>query len=199
MSGEETQAKGAEGTRRAKIWLDATTRAEVQWVNPEPIAIPKLTFPWLDGQTFSFDLAGILRGEKIDRQEFFAECKKYKNSSDQGLHYKKFLAQCYRAFDLRPERCDNFMWITWAPFNVTTWEKLQDAEGVQEAVLALSPRTLGTRIKAEARELLDKEKCKEVADRLRMIVLSDWQRENLSLTQEHLAIIRSHRTRMEAQ
>lgn len=198
MSGEETHAKGAEGARRAKQWLDATTRAEVRWLNPEPIAIKKLTFNWADGSPFSFDMAGVLRGESIENQEFFAECKKYKNSGDQGQHYKKFLAQCYRAYHLRPERCDNFLWITWSPFSVTTWEKLQDANEVKAAVLALKERTLGISDATEAEACLELEACKEVADRLRMIVLSDWQQENLSLTREHLAIIRSYRTRMEA-
>jgi hypothetical protein len=198
MSGEETQAKGAEGARKAKVWLDATTRAEVRWVNPEPIAVPKLTFKWADGGTFSFDLAGVLRGEKIENQEFYAECKKYQNAQDQGQHYRKFLAQCYRAFKLRPERCDNFLWITWAPFNVTTWDKLQDPKIVEAAVLALAERSLGAEDANQAAKLLDKERCKEVADRLRMIVLSDWQQENLSLTTEHLAVIRSYRTQAEA-
>jgi hypothetical protein len=52
----------------------------VQWVNPEPVAVKKLTFSWADNTTFSFDLAGILRGEEVEGQEFFAECKKYQDA-----------------------------------------------------------------------------------------------------------------------
>jgi hypothetical protein len=193
VSGEETQAKGADGARRAKLWLESTTRVDVHWVNPEPIAIPKLKFKWANDQTFSFDMGGVLRGEELDGQEFLAECKKYKDAQDQGKHYKKFLAQCYRAFTARPERCDNFIWITWAPFNVTTWSKLLSPEEVRAAVLAVPSLSLGAEDPEHAQEMFSDEDCKEVADRLRMIVLSDWQ-ERLTPTIEHLALIRSFRT-----
>ncbi|MFF0525337.1 hypothetical protein ACFYTC_42145 [Actinomadura nitritigenes] len=194
MSGEETQAKGADGARRAKLWLDATTRVNVRWVNPEKHAVRKLTFEWADGsEPFSFDLGGILLGEDLEGQEFFAECKKYANAYDQGKHYRKYLAQCYRALHLRPERCDNFMWITWAPFDVTVWEELLSAKRVRQAVLEHSAKVLNEPRKEQAESLVSEEMCEDVSDRLWMIVLSDRQ-ERLTLTREHLAVIRHHDT-----
>lgn len=43
-SGEEIQRKGEEGAHRAKRWLERTLRAKVQWVNPDPTAVKKLTY-----------------------------------------------------------------------------------------------------------------------------------------------------------
>jgi hypothetical protein len=71
---DETQAKGAEGARRAKLWLESTTRVNVQCVNPHRVAVPRLTFKWHGGSTFSFDLGGVLLGEDLHGQEFLAEC-----------------------------------------------------------------------------------------------------------------------------
>jgi hypothetical protein len=85
VSGEETQARGADGARRAKRWLDSTTRANAQWVNPDPIAVPKLTFEWAKKpRHFSFDIAGTLLGGDLEGQEFFAESKKYPSALDQA-------------------------------------------------------------------------------------------------------------------
>lgn len=198
MSGEETQARGVDGARRARNWLHSTTRVEVHWLNPEPLAVKKLTFEWANGQSFSFDLAGVLRGGDLEGQEFLAEVKNYKDASDQGGLYKKFLAQCYAAYLARPERCDNFLWITWAPFNAGSWSTLQDVGQVRDAVLAASEKCLDTEDKVEAENLIDDNVCKAVACKVRIIVLSEWQEQNLTLTTEHLAVIRSHRTRTEA-
>jgi hypothetical protein len=194
MSGEETQAKGADGARRAKLWLDATTRVNVQWVNPDRVAIPKLSFNWADGgEPFSFDLGGILIGEELQGQEFLAECKKYATASDQNKHYDKYLAQCYRAFEMRADRCDNFMWITWSPFNVTDWDQILSVPRVRSSVLKYSDRVLNEPDVSVAESLISDEVCKEVSDRLWMIVLSDRQ-EKLTLTREHLGIIRNYDT-----
>lgn len=75
MAGEELHAKGADGVRRAKYWLEGTTRAKVPWTTPE--SANKLTFSWATGAEFSFDLRGYLRGEDLEGREFFAECKNY--------------------------------------------------------------------------------------------------------------------------
>jgi hypothetical protein len=75
MLGERLHAKGQDGARRAKKWLEFTTRADARWVNPDEVALPKLTFPWATGNTFSFDRGGILRGGRVNHQEFLAECK----------------------------------------------------------------------------------------------------------------------------
>src|SRR5437899_735256 len=94
--GEATHAVGRDGAIRAKQWLDATTRVDVTWINPD--AVEKLTFTWADGSTFSFDLGGTLRGGDWHGEEFFAEVKKYSAAQDQGQLYSEYLAKCYRAF-----------------------------------------------------------------------------------------------------
>ncbi|MGW6449523.1 hypothetical protein [Lentzea sp. NPDC055074] len=193
MSGEETQAKGADGARRAKLYLESFARANVQWVNPDPISIPKLTFPWANGKDFSFDLGGILLGEELHGQEFLAESKMYKSAQDQGTHYRKYLAQCYRAFQLRPDRCDNFTWITWAPFLVTEWDELDSPEMVKASVLLHRDRVFNVADEDEANSLIVDQTCKDVADRLWMWVLSKRQ-EKLTLTREHLGVIRKYDT-----
>jgi hypothetical protein len=195
MSGEETQAKGADGARRAKLWLDSTTRANTRWVNPEKVAVPKLTFPWVTpNRSFSFDLGGILLGGEINNQEFLAESKKYTKARDQGQHYRKFLAQCYQALRTRPDRCDNFMYITWAPFNAENWDELIKPDKVRSSVLELRHLALGIEDENEASAAISEETCKDVAERLWMIVLGDRQEQHLKLTSEHLGVIRKYDT-----
>ncbi|MBO4140070.1 hypothetical protein J5U46_07920 [Micromonospora tulbaghiae] len=193
MSGEETQAKGADGARRAKLWLESTTRVNVQWVNPHPVAVPKLTFKWHGGSTFSFDLGGVLLGEELHGQEFLAECKKYAKPSDQGTLYVKYLAQCYRAYSERPDRCDNFFWITWSPFSSNRWDELLTPGYVRDAVLAHHEKALGTENLDAARREISDNLCKDVADRLWMILLTDRQ-EKLQPTRLHLGVIRKFDT-----
>jgi hypothetical protein len=142
-SGEEQHAAGQDGARRAKRWLEATTRADVHWVNPDPIALKKLTFKWIDGSPFSYDLAGLFLRGQIEGQEFFAESKKNKNAQDQNKLYNEYLAKCYVALGDQPARCDNFMWITWSAFATTTWDKLCTSERVRSAVLMNATRALG--------------------------------------------------------
>ena len=190
MSGEAIQAKGADGARRAKLWLEATTRANVPWVNPDPVAVPKLSFDWVSSGTFSFDLGGTLIGGEVANQEFLGECKKYENAYDQNKLYIEYLAKCYVARFRRPDRCDNFMWITWSPFATTTWSDLISPEHVRKAVMKESTRALGVN-EEDALGKLDEELCKEVASRLWIIVLSEKQEKHLVLSPEHQGLIRA--------
>lgn len=194
MAGEVEHAKGAAGARRAKEWLDATTRVNAQYVVPNPIAVPKLTFPWAGGSAaaaFSFDLGGFLLGGDLQGEEFLAECKFYASHGDQGTEYAKFVGKCYCAYKHRPERCDNFMWITWAPFLVTRWPELCTMAYVREQVLAHRARTVATGDEQEAETLVDDEVCQAVADRLWIIVLSERQ-ESLVISKEHRGVIQAH-------
>lgn len=193
MSGEETQAAGAEGVLRAKLWLESTTRANVQWINPEPLAVAKLTFPWRDKGAFSFDLGGVLLGGDLHNQEFLGESKYYKSAEDQGSHYRSFLGRCYRAYELRPERCDHFLWITWSPFLVTKWDELRTPTYVREAVLGHRARTLGESDMSTAGALVSDDKCKDIASKVWLLFLTDKQ-EKLCPTREHLAEIRRYNT-----
>jgi hypothetical protein len=181
VSGEEQHAKGQDGARRAKLWLEATTRADVPWVNPDPIAVKKLTFTWIDGTSFSYDLGGMLRGGDLSGEEFLAESKNYKSAQDQNKQYDEYLAKCYVAYGLRPDRCNNFMWITWSAFATTTWDKLLTSNRVRAAVIGNSRRALGV-AKAEAPDKVDVARCNDVAERLWMIVLSKRQEKHLVLT-----------------
>lgn len=192
MFGEATQAKGADGARRAKRWLEATTRANVPWVNPDPVAIPKLTFEWADGSArFSFDIGGTLIGGDVANQEFLAECKNYENAYNQNSLYNEYLAKCYVARLKRPDRCDNFMWITWSPFGTKTWSNLASSDRISEAVLKQGKRALGIDEK-HAPAKLNEQLCKDVSSRLWIIVLSERQEKHLVLSAEHQGLIRAY-------
>lgn len=192
MAGEQLHEKGADGARRAKIWLDRTTRAEARWVTPDPTAVPKLTFPWANpnSEPFSFDLGGLLRGGDVDGQEFLAECKNYKDAADQGSLYRAYLAKCYCAFRSRPDRCDNFMWITWAPFSITKWTDLCSASYVKAAILDHSAKALNEPDRKVAVSLISDEMVEQTAKRLWLIVLSQRQEATLMMSKEHLGLIR---------
>jgi len=45
----------AESARRVEAWLEATTRVNVHWANPQPTLKRKLAFNWVDGTQFSLD------------------------------------------------------------------------------------------------------------------------------------------------
>jgi hypothetical protein len=192
LSGEEIHALGDEGVKRAKIWLDRTTRADARWTTPDRVAVKKLTFPWGDKTTFSFDLGGILLGDEVDGEIFVAESKYYSGASDQGTHYEKYVAKCYCAYIASPARCDHFMWITWHPFNVTRWREMLSPEYVREAVLKHRARTLGVTEEAEAEKLISQAAVAKTAERLWLIVLSQRQETTLMMSKEHLGLIKQH-------
>lgn len=175
MAGEELHAAGREGALRAKRWLERTTRADPAWVNPDAAA--KLAFTWADGSGFSFDLGGTLRGGTLDRQEFFAEVKKYSVVGDQASMYTEYLAKCYRAFEVIPNRCDHFFWITWHPFSQTKWSTLCAPSEVREAVIAHRSRALAIDGEEAAGLAVNDDRCTAVASRLWLVVLCDKQEE----------------------
>lgn len=121
MSGEETYEKGRERARRAKEWLESTTRMNACWVNPDKFAVEKQTFPWAAGKSkpFSYHLGiPLLRGH-LEGWGLYAEVKNYTNASNnQGSEYVEYSAECYCAYLDSPKYCDNFMWITWYPFSL---------------------------------------------------------------------------------
>lgn len=187
------------GARRAKIWLDMTTRADTRWVNPDPAAISKLTFPWARtaAEPFSFDLGGLLKGGDLEGQIFLAESKYYHVYGELAEHYRKYLAQCYCALTSAPAHCDQFMFITWHPFSVTSWADLITEKYVRESVLKYRQDALDETDKTLAEGLVSDSLCKQIADRLWIIVLSDRQEQELIMSAQDLALIRKHRTEME--
>jgi hypothetical protein len=190
MSGESIHDLGREGARRAKRWLEATTRAHVHWTNPG--AAQKLSFQWADGGWYSFDLGGVLRGEDLAGKEFYAETKFYRSAGDQGSHYRGFLARCYRSLAVAPGRCDVFMWITWSPFLVNSWDRLRSARMVRECVEENGRRVFGPEYGEDKYAgLVDESQCEEVARRTWLLVLSE-HLEMLVLTREHRGVVAQH-------
>jgi hypothetical protein len=196
MSGEQLHERGREGARRAKAWLDATTRADVRWVNPDPVAVPKLTFAWADDGEFSFDIGGLLLGGTKNSEEFLGEVKYYKAASDQSTLYDEYLAKCYRARKMMPSRCDNFFWITWSPFRASTWQDQCTREQIEKALDKHRAKALGLDDEAEARTAIaaDQAFLDDLAGRLWLLVLSEKQEEHLVLSPEHLGVIRKYVT-----
>ncbi len=178
MPGEALHKSGIEGVRKAKQWLDGTTRADVHWtVYDDQTKAKKLDVDWANNKgSGSFDLAGMFKEGEIDKQLFFAEIKNYKNSSGAlGGMYEKFLALCYRACYLRANYYDNFMWITWAPFSQTDWAKLTTAEYVEKAVNKFAE--LAIESSAGQTGGADPKICKCVADRLWFVIFGPRQTE----------------------
>jgi len=106
--------------------------------------------------------------------------------------YSEYLAKCYVARLLRPDRCDNFMWITWSAFGTTVWSDLMSVERVRKAVLGEYERALGVDDSADAESKISNDLCADVANRLWIIVLSERQEKHLVLTAEHQGLIRRH-------
>jgi hypothetical protein len=203
VTGEQTQQLGAEGSHAAKRWLESTTRAHVQWENPGKVSSNKLTFSWAR-QTgrkhldFSFDLGGMLEGaddynHSREGEQFFAEVKKYSNSSDQSNLYKEFLAKCFSARHLEPRRADVFMWITWSPFGTTSWATIHSKEKIVSAVIAERARALGIEDEAEARQRMDTPEMQEIveylSDSIWIIVLCEQQEQYLTLSSSNRSIL----------
>lgn len=191
--GESLHAKGEDGTKRAKRWLESTTRVNAHWVNPQPEAVPKLEFPWPHGgEKFSFDLLGFLLRGDIDGQMFFAEVKNYSSASDLGSQYRAYLAKCYCAIGERPAYCDNFMWISWHPHSVKRWSELCTTAYVAESVIEHASRVLGVASSSpDAATLVDMKQCDDVAARLWLIILSERQ-ESLVISPEHRGVIEKY-------
>ncbi|SOD62223.1 hypothetical protein SAMN06297387_10538 [Streptomyces zhaozhouensis] len=155
----------------------------------------RLTLSWPHGgQTFSFDLGGTMRGAPYQHDMFCAEVKNYTQPGDQGTHFDEFLAKCYVAAQTNHLLSDHFMWITWSPFRVSSWSTLNSPEQVESAVLQNRVRVLGTTGEEEARDLLDNDLAKSVADRLWLIVLSAKQ-ETLVPLRDWVSIVAAELTR----
>lgn len=183
--------KGADGARRAKTWLDATTRTRATWTNEDAVAAGRLTFNWpFAGQNeFSFDVGGILFGEPFDNHAFVAEVKNY-SGPDLGGDFDDFLAKCYVVARDHPKLANQFMFMTWHPFRVTTWTKLTDRDSVVSGCLTDKNRRrlLDTDVEADARGLLDPSVVDDVCENLWLIVLSQKQ-EQLLISNDDRALI----------
>lgn len=193
LTGEQIQQLGEAGSQRAKRWLESTCRAEVKWNNPH-LGVKKLQFQKAgadaasDAQAdfFSFDLGGSLLGGDVDGEMFLAECKKYQSANDQGTHYRRFLAGCYRVERDFGNIYDHFLWITWAPFLVNSWDKIVKADYVKESIESAADCTY---IALGDDEFAD-ETADAVASKLLIVVLSDAQEYALALHGDELMHVR---------
>lgn len=173
--GELLHKLGEAGARRAKVWLDATTRIRASWSVYDGVAVDRLTYPWpFGGRGYSYDLGGILFGGDLDQQSFLVECKKYTNPN-QGTHFDKFLAQSYVTLRDHPQLSDHFMWITWHPFRSTSWNDLYNAESIRVALVAEGKRIFDTEDETAILSKIDSGIVDDLVNRIWIIVLSDRQ------------------------
>jgi hypothetical protein len=191
VAGEEAHAKGEDGLQRAKQWLDLSTRVSSVWAYDHPVLAEMVHFEWPYAATeqekdFSFDFGGTFRGEPIDNQSFLAEVKNYHCELDLPSLFLDFLAKCYVALGDKPKRCDNFLWISWSPFQARSWHKHATTDNVRRALLQKTnrQRALGVDNEADAKAKLDSERMAGVASRIWLITLSDRQ-EMLVPTESH--------------
>lgn len=199
MPGEAMHQKGADGARRAKKWLDATTRVRMSWTNEDAVHASRLEFTWPHGgQPYSFDVGGMLCGGEFEGHFFVAECKNYADAADQGAHYDDWVAKCYLTRRDHHRLADHFMWITWHPFRVTKWKNLCSPQAVMDGLLVPQnmKRLFDTEDAEEAKAQIDQDLVKEVADRLWLLVLSEKQ-EKLVITPKDRALIISQQVEKE--
>jgi hypothetical protein len=193
LTGEQTQLLGEQGAQRAKRWLESTCRAEVKWNNPT-LGVNKLQHlkagapagSTAQGDSFSFDMGGTLLGGALEGDLFVAESKKYATPGDQGTEYRKFVAKCYRLEDTHAQVFDHFMWITWSPFLVTSWDELLTPTFIQAAVTG----TAYCKYVALGTGGFDAGIGGRVAGKLLIVVLADGQEVALSLHGDELLHVR---------
>lgn len=182
MSAEETQEIGRKGVATLKRWLEATTY----------ITLPfdayghriDCTVHTLDGQKI-FDLAGHMLGDE-KKDPIRIECKKYSSAGIQGKEFKKFLSiaysnALYEKREYGKYRETHFYWVTFHPFSLAQWSKLETF-GYMKSALQAHPSYLGD-------VGLDEQLAIDVVGRVTVLVFNPKQ-EKLSLTNEELNQIR---------
>jgi hypothetical protein len=193
MAGEEPHKIGDSGLQRAKHWLDSSTRVKDIYTQTDVPFGELLHFPWPHGsrEPFSFDLGGVFRGEQLDHQTFVAEVKKVKYEGNLPTHFRSFLAKCYVALGYRRKACDNFLWISWAPFQAQRWDEHATTDSVCEALKHKDnrKRLFDVDTAEEAALKLDKALAADVARRIWLITLCD-QQEQLVLMPDHYYTIK---------
>lgn len=183
-TGEAQQKKGEDGTRRAKLWLEATTRVKATYTNEDDAGESKLAFTWPgNGRPYSYDLGGLFSGAPYNNQTFAAESKKYDRARDQGTHFDKFLAQTYCTIDNHSRWTKHYLWISWSPFRSDSWHELYSEEKIRAAIHLNKHRVFGDVTEAEAEELIDEDVVKAVRDSIWIIILHEKQ-ESLVISKE---------------
>ncbi|MGW4499144.1 hypothetical protein ACWENR_11080 [Micromonospora sp. NPDC004336] len=187
VAGELRQQTGSIGVDRAKRWLNYSTRVASIYTNTDKVFKDLLHFQWpYGGQGFSFDIGGKLRGGDLHDKSFMAEVKAYRYEMDSATEYRKFIAECYVAFQEKPDRCDNLIWLSWAPFQAQSWHKHRSVESIKKHLLHADNtfRVFGTESAEEAHGKLDTQVIYELTNRLWLLTLCDEQ-EGLVITSDH--------------
>lgn len=202
MPGEKQHEVAKEGVRRAKKWLDATTRVTSAWTVYDDFSVNRLAYTWpfgtksnLEPTEYSYDMGGILHGGDYHSQFFLAEIKKYALPQDQGNHFDKFLAQSYVTLRDEPRLADHFMWITWAPFRSKTWSSNYSSAAIVKAIKKHSSRVFDTDDKIRAEALIDLNIVQELTKRIWMIVISDKQETLVISEDDRTAVLVDRRKR----
>lgn len=181
MPGEDNPRKGDDGARRAKRWLDATTRTRASWTNEEAVNAGRLEWDWpYGGSSFSLDIGGLLIGDPFDYHAFAAEVKNYSGDS-LGGHFDDFLAKCFVVAKHHSKDIQQFMFMTWHPFRVKSWTKLCTKDAITAGIKTSAKRVYGTDSDEAVDSALtaDADIIADLADRLWLVVLSEKQEQLL--------------------
>ncbi|WP_204032311.1 hypothetical protein [Sinosporangium siamense] len=193
MAGELRQQTGSIGIDRAKRWLNYSTRVATIYANTDKVFRDLLHFKWPHGgQEFSFDLGGKLRGGELHDKSFMAEVKAYRYEMDSPKEYREFVAECYVAFQEKPDRCDNLIWMSWSPFQAQSWHKHRAPESIKKHLLHTDNvfRVFGATSADEAKGEIDEQVIYELTKRLWLLTLCDEQ-EGLVITSDHYRHLRA--------
>jgi len=179
---EDIQEIGREGAATLKRWLEATTYIELPF-DAYNNKIDCTVFT-VGGMKKQLDLVGYMLIDK--KAPVYVECKRYTTAGGQYKEYIKFLAIAYghTAYEVEhfgEARPSHYYWVTFHPFNLDNWTKLETYDHMKLA-LETHPDYLGD---AEFHEQM----AHEIASRITVLVFNPKQ-ESLSLTRTELEEIR---------
>jgi hypothetical protein len=187
VAGEVQQLTGLTGVQWVKRWLDYSTRVATMYLNTDRLFGSLLSFPWpYGGQRFSFDLGGKLRGGRLNDHSFMVEVKTYYKELDLPAEYRKFVAECYVAFQLNPERCDHLIWASFSPFQAQLWDQHRSADTIRRHLLHRENRArlFDTTSADEASEKVSEQVIFEISKRIWLLTLCQEQAD-LAVLSEH--------------
>ena len=86
-----------------------------------------------------------------------------------------------------PRSANQFMFLTWHPFRVTSWTKLCSTEAIEKGLVENRNRVYGVEDEVEARALMkaDAGVIEDLSQRLWLVVLSEKQ-ENLLISETRI-------------